>query len=88
MALGATGSHVLSVVLRQLSHPIAGGLAVGVGAAAALAQVLRRELYGISSLDPAAYLAAVLVFVATVALAAWWPTAALRVDPLRALRQD
>ena len=89
MALGATGSHVLSVVLRQLSHPIAAGLAVGVGAAGALAQVLRRELYGISSLDPAAYLAAVLVFVATVALAAWWPARrALRVDPLRALRQD
>jgi predicted lysophospholipase L1 biosynthesis ABC-type transport system permease subunit len=89
MALGATASRVLSVVLRQLFHPIAGGLMAGVGAAGVLLQILRRELYGISNLDPAAYLAAVAVFVATVALAAWWPARrALRVDPLRALRCD
>ena len=29
MALGATGSHVLSVVLRQLSRPVAAGLLLG-----------------------------------------------------------
>jgi ABC-type antimicrobial peptide transport system permease subunit len=89
MALGATASHVLSVVLRQLSRPIAGGLIAGVGAAGALSQILRRELYGISNLDPAAYLAAVTVFVATATLAALWPARrALQVDPLRALRYD
>ena len=89
MALGATASHVLSVVLRQLSRPIAGGLIVGVGAAGALSQILRRELYGVSNLDPAAYLAAVTVFVAAATLAALWPARrALQVDPLRALRDD
>jgi ABC-type antimicrobial peptide transport system permease subunit len=89
MALGATASHVLSVVLRQLSRPIAGGLIVGVGAAGALSQILRRELYGVSNLDPTAYLAAVTVFVATATLAALWPARrALQVDPLRALRDD
>jgi len=89
MALGATGSNILSVVLRQLSRPVAIGLLVGIGAAAALTQILRRELYGISNLDPAAYLAAVGVLVTTVALAALWPARrALAVDPLRALRCD
>ena len=29
MALGATGSHVLSVVLRQLSRPVVAGLLLG-----------------------------------------------------------
>jgi ABC-type antimicrobial peptide transport system permease subunit len=73
----------------QLSRPVAIGLLLGIGAAAALSQVLRRELYGISSLDPIAYLAAIGVFVAVVALAALWPASrALRVDPLHALRCD
>jgi ABC-type antimicrobial peptide transport system permease subunit len=40
-------------------------------------------------MDPAAYLTAVAVFIATVALAALWPARrALAVDPLRALRCD
>lgn len=89
MALGATGVQVLSVVVRQLARPVACGLLVGIGAAAALSQILRRELYGISNLDPAAYLAAVGVFVAAVGVAALWPArCALRVDPLPALRSD
>jgi predicted permease len=89
IALGATGSQVLSVVLRQLSRPVVAGLIVGTGTAAALSQILRRELYGISHLDPVAYLAAVGVFVVAVAMAAWWPARrALGVDPLHALRID
>jgi len=43
----------------------------------------------ISNLDPIAYLAAIGLFVVTVALAALLPARrALRVDPLRALRHD
>lgn len=89
MALGAKPSHVLSVVLRQFSRPVAAGLIVGVGGAAALSQFLRGKLYGISNLDPATYLVAIAVFILTVAVAALLPARkALRVDPLRALRHE
>ncbi|MGH9613155.1 MAG: FtsX-like permease family protein, partial [Bryobacteraceae bacterium] len=89
MALGARPSHILAAVLRQFSLPVAAGLLVGVGVAAALSQLLRRELYGISNFDPITYLAAVGIFTIVVALAALLPARrALRVDPMLALRED
>jgi predicted permease len=89
MALGARPSHILSVVLRQFSRPVVAGLLVGVAGAAALSGLLRGQLYGISNLDPMAYLGAIGVFAVTVAVAALWPARrALRVDPMRALRHE
>ncbi len=89
IALGANPAQVLSVVLRQLTFPILVGLLVGVGGAAALSQILRRQLYGISNLDPVAYVGAMAVFAAMVAVAALLPARrALRVDPLRSLRYE
>lgn len=87
MALGAQAGHVLASTLRQFTRPVLGGLIVGVGAAAGLSQLLRRELYGISHLDPVAYVSVVATFLLVVILAALLPARrALRVDPLRALR--
>jgi hypothetical protein len=89
MALGAKSADVLTVVLRQFSLPVVVGLVVGVAGAAALSQILRRQLYGISNLDPVTYVAAIGLFVVTVAVAAVLPARrALRVDPVRALRWD
>ncbi len=89
MALGAKAVDIVVVVLRQFAWPVAMGLAAGVGGAAALSGLMRQALYGISNLDPVAYLAAILFFVVTVGLAALLPARrALRVDPMRALRQD
>ena len=73
IALGAKPAHVLSIVMRQLTRPIFGGLIVGLGGAAALSQILRRQLYGVSNLDPTAYLAAIGVFGLAVLLAALLP---------------
>jgi predicted permease len=89
IALGAQASHVLSVVLRQFSRPVVAGLIVGLAGAAALSQVLRGRLYGISNFDPATYLIAIVVFLVTVTIAAILPARrALRIDPLRALRHE
>jgi ABC-type antimicrobial peptide transport system permease subunit len=51
--------------------------------------LIRRELYGVSAIDPVAYGSATALFVAVVALAAVLPARrALKVDPIRALRTD
>jgi predicted permease len=89
MALGARPSHILALVMRQFARPVLAGLLVGVGGAIALSTVLRQVLFGVGSLDPVAYLGAVGLFTATVALASLLPARrALRVDPMRALRND
>jgi predicted permease len=89
LALGARPSHVLGIVLLQFSRPVVVGLVVGVGGAAALSQILRRNLYGISHLDPVAYAAAVGIFIVVATLGALLPARrALQVDPLRALRYE
>ncbi len=89
MALGATSAQVLSIVLRQFSRPVVAGMLIGGGAAVALSRTLRGYLYGLSNLDPVAYLATLSLFIVTIMLAALWPARrALRVDPLRALRHE
>lgn len=89
VALGAKPAHVLSVVLRQFLWPVCAGLAAGLGGAAALSRILRRDLYGISSLDPVTYAGAVVVFAIAVAVAGVVPARrALRVDPVLALRHE
>ncbi len=89
MALGANSAQVLSLVVRQLTRPILAGSLAGLTGAAALSQLLRRNLYGISNLDPIAYLGAIGVFVVIIAAAALLPARrALRVDPWRSLRHE
>jgi len=65
------------------------GLLVGLAGAVALSTILRQVLFGTGSLDPVAYLGAIGIFTATVVLASLFPASrALRVDPMRALRND
>jgi|CXWL01.1.fsa_nt_gi predicted permease len=89
MAIGAEPGHILRSLAAQFQRTVAYGLLAGVGGAAALSQLLRRELYGLSTLDPVSYVAAVSLFVCVTGLAALVPARrALRVDPLIALRCD
>jgi predicted permease len=89
MALGAQPRDVVTSILRQFARPVFGGLVLGVGGAAVISQLLRRELFGISHLDPVAYLSVVGLFLVVVILAGMAPARrALRIDPLQALRRE
>jgi predicted permease len=87
LALGAMPSDILAVIVRQFWPPILAGLVAGAGGAAALSHLLRRELFGVSHLDPIAYLSAAAVLAITAAAAVVVPARrALRMDPMRSLR--
>jgi putative ABC transport system permease protein len=89
MALGAGGSTLLRMVIRQGMMPVLGGMAVGLLGALAGGRVIRGLLFGVGSGDPAT-LALVTCFLVAVALAAMYLPArrASRSDPMAALRID
>jgi ABC-type antimicrobial peptide transport system permease subunit len=89
MALGATKVQVLRAVLRQFVWPVTLGIATGAGIAAATTGVLRNSLYGVSNLDPASYMAAILGLMAMIFLAALLPARrALQLNLARTLHHD
>ena len=89
IALGANPVQVIASVLRQFSWPVALGVVAGVGGTAALSQILRRGLYGVSNLDPLSYASAIAILLAIFAIAALLPARrALRLDVARALHQE
>ena len=89
MALGATRSGVLAMVLRQGLGLVVLGLALGVGASLVLGRVLQNYLYGTTSTDPLTFVVVVLAFVVVSTLACLGPACrATTVDPMTALRAD
>jgi predicted permease len=89
IALGAKPAAVLAAVLQQFSWPVALGLVVGAGFAAAASKLLRVALYGVSNLDPASYAGAIAVLLAIVLVAALLPARrALRLDLAKTLHYE
>jgi len=89
LGIGARGRDVVALVLREGLRVSLIGLAAGLVLAIALGRVLRSQLYGVSPLDPAAFVAAAVVLVAVALLACWVPARrATRVDPMEALRHE
>jgi predicted permease len=89
MALGANPATVLRLVLRQGLTLTALGVVIGLFAGAAGAQLLRSLLFGISALDPIAFVGAALLFGAVSLAASYLPARrAMRVDPMVALRAE
>jgi putative ABC transport system permease protein len=89
MALGAGGSTLLRMVIRQGMMPVLGGMAMGLVTALAGGRLLRGLLFGVGSSDPAT-LALTTCFLVAVALAAMYLPArrAARSDPIAALRVE
>ncbi|GMV06465.1 MAG: hypothetical protein AMXMBFR53_27410 [Gemmatimonadota bacterium] len=89
MALGADGSSVVGLMVRQGMAVVGVGLVVGLASALALSRTLASLLHGVAHDDPAT-LATVTAGLAAVALLACWLPArrAARVDPLASLRAE
>ncbi|HLG58824.1 MAG TPA: ABC transporter permease [Vicinamibacterales bacterium] len=89
IALGATTTNVLGLVLGGAARVIGIGAVIGLMAAAALGQSISTFLFGVQPIDPVTFasVAAVLALTAAVATAApAWRAA--RVDPVVAFRND
>jgi putative ABC transport system permease protein len=87
MALGAEAGGVLRMMMGAAMRPVLAGIACGVAGAALSVRVLRGLLFGVTTLDPAAFTAAAALLIGVALLAAYIPARrATRVDPLKALR--
>ncbi|MGA9668869.1 MAG: ABC transporter permease [Terracidiphilus sp.] len=89
LALGAQKSELKWMFVRSALLLAAVGVALGVGTAAALTQLMKSLLFGISPLDPFTYMMVPSVLVASAALASYLPARrAAAVDPAEALRAE
>jgi ABC-type antimicrobial peptide transport system permease subunit len=86
VALGAQRGELQRMFVRH-GLALAGiGIAVGLGAAAALTRLMSTLLYGVTPLDPVTYLAVPVVLVTATAVASYVPARrAASVDPVEAL---
>jgi putative ABC transport system permease protein len=89
MALGASASSVVRMMVTRGMLLTGAGVTLGLGAAWAATRGIQKLLYGVSASDPLTY-AGVAALLSIVALAACWiPSArAARVDPIVVLREE
>jgi predicted permease len=89
LALGAQKSELKWMFVRSALLLTAVGVAIGVGTAAALMQLMKSLLFGISPLDPFTYITVPLVLAASATFASYLPARrAAAVDPVEALRAE
>jgi ABC-type antimicrobial peptide transport system permease subunit len=89
MALGAKKSELMWMFVRSALALTGVGMAIGLGAAAALMRLMRTLLFGISPLDPVTFIAVPVALVAAAALASYLPARrTTAVDPVVALRAE
>ncbi len=87
IALGATPSGVLRMVLVKSLLASVAGVAIGLAAAAGLTRVLSSFLYGVTATDPLTFAGAALALIAAAVAASYIPARrGSTVDPIRALR--
>jgi putative ABC transport system permease protein len=89
MALGAQGSDVMRMVLRQGSALALAGLGCGLAVSLGVTRVMSSILHGVSATDPLVFAFVAVVLGLAALLACYVPARrATRVDPMVALRHE
>jgi ABC-type antimicrobial peptide transport system permease subunit len=89
VALGADPAAVQRLVLAQGVRLAVLGVTLGVGLALVLTRFIRAQLFGLTSTDPATFLAVAALLGVVAGLACWLPARrATRLDPMVALGRD
>jgi len=89
IAIGASKSNVLALVMRRSAVLLAIGTLCGAAAALAVGRFFNAVLYGISPKDPVTYVLAITLMTVVTLLACTIPVQrALAVDPASTLREE
>ncbi len=89
MALGARGSNIAWMVLRETLYLVLAGLVIGVPGALIGAKLISAQLFGMKPADPLTLVGAGVVLTIVALLAGYLPARrASRVNPLNALRYE
>jgi predicted permease len=89
MALGASRSAVLRLVVREGMMLVAIGVGIGLSISLLIGRVFSRMLFGLSPADPLSLAGASAVLILVSMLACYLPAlAASRMDPMKALRES
>ena len=89
MALGASASGLQARIVLHTLRLAGIGMALGISASWILSRTLSDLLFGVTSTDPATFLAMVLTLSTVAAIAGYLPARrAVRIDPMTALRAE
>jgi putative ABC transport system permease protein len=89
MALGASRTDVLGLVLKQGVTLVSTGVVIGLAFAFAVTRVLASSLFGVAAADPLTFAGTSALLIAVALLATYFPARrAMKVDPMIALRYE
>lgn len=89
VALGASSSRVVRMLLAQGMLPVWAGLAAGIAGALALTRLISTMLFGVTATDPVTFATMLAILAAVAALACYIPARrAASIDPAIALRYE
>jgi predicted permease len=89
MALGASQTSVIWMVLRETLWLVGIGVAIGLPCAIAAGRLVGNRLFGLTAADPATMATAIMIILGATLLAGFVPARrASRIDPMNALRDN